>query len=110
MPQRSCHQRSRRHRTLERRTREAHSHHMSNPQDYYEPEEVDLSRESVCVLDHGVFVEVALRLAQPGGFGTVYYCDPSWEEAFSKFDHAAIGDGFEEIRREIGRASCRERV
>jgi len=74
-------------------------HDMSNPQDYYEPEVVDLSSESVCVLDHGVFVEVALRLAQPGGFGAVYYCDPSWEEAFSKFDHAAIGDGFEEIRR-----------
>jgi len=62
-------------------------------------EDINLSKKSCVCLDHGVFVEVALRLAEPGGFGKVYYVDPSWEEAFSKTDHAVIGDGFREITR-----------
>lgn len=58
----------------------------------------DLSQKSCLVIDHGTFVEVALRLARDG-FGTVYYCDPTWQTAFAKVDHAAIGRGFENVRR-----------
>lgn len=54
----------------------------------------DLSKQACLVIDHGVFVEFALRLAREGGFGTVYYCDPTWQQAFSIIDHAVIGDGY----------------
>lgn len=57
---------------------------------------IDLSNKSVVVMDHGAFLEVALRLARD--FGKVYYVCP-WEGAFSKIDNAVIGDGFEEIER-----------
>lgn len=56
----------------------------------------DLSNKTCVVFDHGIFLEVALRLARD--FGKVYYCVP-WESAFSKLDQAIIGDGFEEIER-----------
>lgn len=59
----------------------------------------DLTKKSVLVTDHGVFVELAFRLAREGGFGKVYYCDPSWQQAFATIDHAVIGDGFAEIER-----------
>lgn len=57
----------------------------------------DLSRQVCVVLDHGMFVEVALRLARD--VGKVYYVDPCAEQAFATIDHAIIGDGFEEIER-----------
>lgn len=59
----------------------------------------DLSKKAALILDHGVFVELAFRLAREDGFGTVYYCDPTWQAAFATIDHAIIGDGFAEIRR-----------
>lgn len=57
----------------------------------------DLSKLSCCVLDHGLFVEVAHRLSRD--FGKVFYVDPSHEEAMAKIDHALIGDGFHNIQR-----------
>lgn len=61
--------------------------------------DIDLSSKSCLVCDHGTFVEVALRLAEEGGFGTVYYCDLTWQQAFSKIDHAVVGDGFKDDPR-----------
>lgn len=58
---------------------------------------IDLSSKSVVVCDHGVFLEIALRLARD--FGKVYYVDPTWEQACSRVDHAITGDGFDEIER-----------
>ena len=60
---------------------------------------INLAGKRALVVDHGAFVELALRLARKGGFGEVYYCDPSWETAYAKIDHAVIGDGFEQVRR-----------
>lgn len=59
---------------------------------------MDLSSKSVVVLDHSMFMELALRLARDG-FGTVYYVDPTWEQARARIDHAITGDGFSEIVR-----------
>lgn len=58
---------------------------------------IDLSNKSAVILDHGIFLELAFRLCRD--FGTIYYVDPSWEEAFPKIDHAVIGDGFDRIER-----------
>lgn len=58
---------------------------------------IDLSQKACVVLDHGFFVELALKLSEK--FGRVYYVDPSHEEAMAKIDHAVIGDGFAEIQR-----------
>lgn len=58
---------------------------------------MDLTGKSCVVFDHGLFLELALRLARD--FGRVYYVDPLWEESFSKLNHAVIGDGYEEIER-----------
>lgn len=53
---------------------------------------IDLSSKSAVLLDHGFFLELALRLARD--FGTIYYVDPSWETAQTKLDHAITGDGY----------------
>lgn len=58
---------------------------------------MDLSSKSVVVFEHGIFLELAFRLSRD--FGKVYYCDPLWEDAWAKIDHAVIGDGFDEIER-----------
>src|SRR6516225_9486687 len=50
---------------------------------------------TACVVDHGLFVPVARRLAR--SFKKVYYFTP-WEKSFpTVWD--LIGDGFEDIRR-----------
>lgn len=56
----------------------------------------DLSKLSAAVFDHGMFVEMAIRLGRD--LGKVYYCTP-WESARSKIEHFAIGSGFDEIER-----------
>jgi hypothetical protein len=53
---------------------------------------IDLSQKSAVLVDHGFFIELALRLARD--FGTIYYVDPSWETAQTKVDHAITGDGY----------------
>lgn len=55
----------------------------------------DLKTKIALVVDNGLFVELAIRLAQD--FGRVYYCCPSWVDAFPKMNKAMIGHGFEEI-------------
>lgn len=72
--------------------------HRSVPRaDETKIEMIDLSNKTCVVLDHGMFLELALRLARD--FGHVYYVDPLWEESFAKLNHALIGDGFDEIER-----------
>lgn len=56
---------------------------------------IDLSSKVACVVDHGLFVELALRLARD--FGKVYYTVPSWERGFPLINDAIIGNGFEDI-------------
>jgi hypothetical protein len=59
---------------------------------------MDLSSKSCVVLDHSMFLELALRLSHD--VGKVYYVDPTWEQARSKIDHAITGDGFDgEVER-----------
>lgn len=50
----------------------------------------------VCVVDHGMFAEFALRLARQ--FKKVYYCNV-WQRAFPRINELSIGDGFDEIER-----------
>lgn len=54
----------------------------------------DLSNRTACVVDHGLFLELALRLARDG-FGKVFYHTP-WEKGFPLLNDGIIGDGFEE--------------
>lgn len=54
-----------------------------------------LSDKKVLVVDNGLFVELAIRLARD--FGKVYYCCPGWVGAFPKMNQAEIGYGFKEI-------------
>lgn len=54
----------------------------------------DLKTKTILVVDNGLFVELAIRLAQD--FKKVYYCCP-WVDAFPKMNKAMIGYGFEEI-------------
>lgn len=55
----------------------------------------DLRKKTVMVIDNGLFVSLGIRIAQD--FGKVYYCCPSWVDAFPKMNKAMIGHGFEEI-------------
>jgi hypothetical protein len=54
----------------------------------------DLSDKICCVVDHGLFVELAIRLSRD--FGKVYYHVP-WERGFPIVNEAVIGNGFDEI-------------
>jgi hypothetical protein len=49
-----------------------------------------------CVVDHGLFVPLALKLAE--GFKRVLYHSP-WEDGFPILDKCIIGDGFSSIDR-----------
>jgi len=55
----------------------------------------DLSSRSVCVIDDGQFVELAIRLARE--FGKVYYHNPTLIEGFPRVGKYAIGQGIPEI-------------
>lgn len=56
---------------------------------------IDLSNQTALVIDHGTFVEFALRLARkPGGFGRVLYHVP-YEYGYSHVADAMVGNGFE---------------
>lgn len=56
---------------------------------------MNFSDKTVMVVDNGLFCEIAIRLAQD--FAKVYYCCPSWVDAFPKMNKAMIGHGFDEI-------------
>lgn len=53
------------------------------------------SELTVCVVDHGIFLPVARRIARD--VKKVYYYSP-WEEAFPSV-RSSIGDGFEDVQR-----------
>jgi hypothetical protein len=53
------------------------------------------SEVTACVVDFGIFIHVARRLAKD--FAKVYYCTP-WESAFPKIAHAVVGDGYPDIQ------------
>jgi hypothetical protein len=55
---------------------------------------VDCSKVTAMVIDNGLFVEIALRLARE--YGKVYYCYPNIS-SFPKLNKAMIGSGFDEI-------------
>ena len=57
----------------------------------------DLSGKTALVIDHGLFLPLARRLAR-NGFGRVLYYQP-WEEGFSKIYRAITGDGYGDIER-----------
>lgn len=56
----------------------------------------DLSSKTALVVDHGLFLPLAHRLAE--SFGRVLYHTP-WEEGFSKIYRACIGDGYSDLER-----------
>lgn len=55
----------------------------------------DLSSKSVCVVDDGQFIEVAIRLTRE--FGKVYYHNPSLIEGFPTVAKNTIGKGFDGV-------------
>lgn len=56
----------------------------------------DLKDITCCVVDHGLFIPVAQRLAK--GFKRVLYHSP-WEEGFPTINKCIVGDGFADIER-----------
>lgn len=56
----------------------------------------ELSDKVCCVVDHGLFMELAVRLAR--NFKRVLYFTP-WEKGFPLLNDCVIGDGLEEIER-----------
>ena len=59
---------------------------------------VDLSNKTATVIDNGLFVELAIRLAREDGFGTVNYWSP-YECAFPRWNEYDIGRGFPGVTR-----------
>jgi len=57
---------------------------------------MDLSSKSILVRDNGLFLSFAARMAQPGGFGTVYYAN-SWQRGRPSFHEITVGKGYEGI-------------
>jgi hypothetical protein len=55
----------------------------------------DLKSKTAMVVDNGLFVSLAVRLGQD--FGKVYYCCPSWMDAFPNLNKVMIGHGFDGI-------------
>jgi hypothetical protein len=49
-----------------------------------------------CVVDHGLFLPIALKLAEQ--MGKVYYWSP-WDDCAPKVEKGIIGDGFENLHR-----------
>jgi len=56
----------------------------------------DLSTKVVTVVDNGLFVDIALRIAP--AFKKVYFWSP-WQSAFPRSSTVLVGDGFDEIDR-----------
>lgn len=54
-----------------------------------------MNDKTFCVVDHGLFLPLAHRLADSGA--KVYYHNPSWMKAFPVLAEAIIGDGFADI-------------
>lgn len=56
----------------------------------------ELKTKKVCVVDHGLFLPLALKLSE--AFGTVWYVTP-WEKSMPLLQDSVIGDGFENLYR-----------
>lgn len=56
----------------------------------------DYSTKTVCVVDNGLFVEIAVTLAKT--FGKVYLCVP-WENAYPKSTQLVVGAGLEGVEK-----------
>jgi hypothetical protein len=57
----------------------------------------DPSQVTVCVIDNGLFVEMARVLGRT--FKKVYYCNPCWVNSFPMMNAAKVGYGFPEIEQ-----------
>ena len=57
---------------------------------------MNLANVKCLVVDNGLFVDLAVRLARD--FGKVWYYTP-WEQSFPLMNHGRIGEGLEEIER-----------
>lgn len=55
-----------------------------------------VSEVKCCVVDFGLFIHVARRLARE--FAEVSYCPVAWETPFPRIRDAVLGDGYEEIK------------
>ena len=56
----------------------------------------DYSKKTVCVVDNGLFIELAIMLSK--SFGKVYYYSP-WQSGFVKSNSIIIGEGVPNIER-----------
>lgn len=68
----------------------------------------DLGDKTVCVVDSGLFLEFAIRLAREGFGRVLYYCDIN--PAMQRVNEASIGKGFEELTRVQDVWSLRKQV
>lgn len=59
-------------------------------------EKVNLKQKNILILDHGLFFEVALKLADY--YGKVYYFSP-WQSAYPEMDLAVIGTEWKNGKR-----------
>lgn len=57
---------------------------------------VDLKSKTVTVVDNGLFVDIALKIAP--AFKQVYYFS-AWQTAFPRSNTVLVGDGFDELTR-----------
>lgn len=57
---------------------------------------MSVSSQTCVVLDHGMFLELALRLGRD--MKKVYYACP-WAEAMARYEKRKIGEGYDEIER-----------
>lgn len=55
----------------------------------------ELSSKTFCVVDNGIFFDVARRLAP--SVGRVLYHVPLWQRGFPTIHDGAVGDGFDEV-------------
>ena len=58
--------------------------------------QMNYKSKSVCVVDMGLFVELAIKLSE--SFGQVYYNSP-WQEAFPSSRQTEVGEGLAEVDR-----------
>lgn len=57
----------------------------------------DLSSKSVLIVDNGLFLSFAVRMAAKGGFGKVYYYNDDRRRGRPSFQESNVGKGYSEI-------------
>lgn len=58
---------------------------------------VNLKEKTACVIDYGCYIEIAQRISRD--FKKVYFCHPSWQQSFPKWNSYMIGMGVPGIER-----------